>query len=132
MTEEVIDRVLNGRDAFAAHKAAGAAAAAAVGCGAPDAAALAEACAERLLGQALQGLAKDVLFAAAQMPKTRQEQQESETEETSEASEAVEAPLDAEEESVEEDVTPSESDSAAVEALAGLDEALDVRDPGDM
>ena len=128
-----MDRVLNGRDAFAAHKAAGTAAAAAVGCGAPDAAALAEACAERLLGQALRGLAKDVLFAAAQMPKPRQQQQDSETEEVSEASEVAEAPPVAESVSDEDnDATPSESDSAAVEALAGLDAALDVRDPGDL
>ena len=132
VTDDIIDRVLQGRDAFAAHKAAGAAAAAAVGCGAPDSASLAEACAERLLGQALRGLAKDVLFAAAQMPAlqaTPARAQRAPSEASSEAAEEP-APHHHNDDDSESEGESEDSDAAAVEALAGRDAALDVRDPG--
>ncbi len=135
VTDDIIDRVLQGRDAFAAHKAAGAAAAAAVECGAPDSASLAEACAERLLGQALRGLAKDVLFAAAQMPAlqatpARVSQRAPSEASSSEAQEEPAAHHHDDDDESESEGESEDSDAAAVEALAGLDAALDVRDPG--
>jgi hypothetical protein len=66
VTADVVQRVLAAREAFAAHKGSGGAARAAAACGAPDGEALVEACAERLLGDALHSFAADLVAAAAE------------------------------------------------------------------